>query len=78
LGFEVLYYRRYEGMIYANMRERRPLLGALLAFAVSFGNVLTLGRRDLREGDYHIVLRKRQKATLGSRENGPQSEVAAV
>lgn len=58
LGFNVLYFCEYKGMVYENMNERRPLLGKLLNVSVLMVNVLTLWRKDLRNGDYHIVLEK--------------------
>jgi SAM-dependent methyltransferase len=58
LGFNVLYFCEYKGMIYDNMNERRPMLGKLLNISVSMANALTLWRKDLRNGDYHIVLEK--------------------
>jgi hypothetical protein len=58
LGFNVLYFCEYKGMIYENMNERRPLLGKLLNISVAMANALTLWRKDLRNGDYHIVLEK--------------------
>ncbi len=58
LGFNIVYFCEYEGMIYQNMRQRSPLIGELLRTAVSFLNALTLWHKDLRNGDYHIVLEK--------------------
>jgi len=58
LGFNVLYFRAYKGMVYDNMAQRRPILGRLLNVAVQLANGLVLWRRDLRAGDYHLVLEK--------------------
>jgi SAM-dependent methyltransferase len=58
LGFNVLYFCEYRGMIYENMAQRRPVLGKLLNLTVQMANALTLWRKDLRNGDYHIVLEK--------------------
>ncbi len=56
LGCEVVYFREYKGMIYENMAQRRPWLGKLLNAAVALANLATLGRRDLRNGDFHLVV----------------------
>jgi SAM-dependent methyltransferase len=58
LGFNVIYCCEYRGMIYENMAERRPLLGKFLNLTVQALNAVTLWRKDLRNGDYHIVLEK--------------------
>lgn len=58
LGFNVLYFREYKGMIYENMNQRRPVLGKLLDLSVRLANAMILWRKDLRNGDYHIVLEK--------------------
>ena len=58
LGFNVLYFCEYKGMVYENLSERRPLLGRLLYAAVKIANALVLWRKDLGNGDYHIVLEK--------------------
>lgn len=58
LGFNVLYFCEYEGMIYENMKQRSPFLGKILGLSVTLANALTLWRKDLRNGDYHIVLEK--------------------
>jgi len=58
LGFNQLYFCAYKGMIYENMAQRRPMLGKLLNIAVQAANALVLWRKDLRNGDYHLVLEK--------------------
>lgn len=58
LGFNVLYFCEYKGMIYENMNQRSPFLGKILTLSVTLANALTLRRKDLRNGDYHIVLEK--------------------
>ena len=58
LGFNVLYFCEYKGMVYENLSERRPLLGRLLYAAIKIANALVLWRKDLGNGDYHIVLEK--------------------
>lgn len=58
LGFNVLYFREYKGMVYENMAQRRPVLGKLLNVAVQIANALVLWTKDLRNGDYHVVLEK--------------------
>jgi SAM-dependent methyltransferase len=58
LGFTVLYFRQYRGMIYENMAHRSPVLGKALNLLVNLLNALVLWRKDLRNGDYHILLMK--------------------
>ncbi len=58
LGFKVLYRKVYRGMVYENLSQRKPALGRLLNLSVQAANALTLWRKDLRNGDYHIVLEK--------------------
>jgi SAM-dependent methyltransferase len=58
LGFNVLYFREYRGMVYENTAQRRPIIGKLLNLTVQVANALVLWRKDLRNGDYHIVLEK--------------------
>ena len=58
LGFEVLYFCEYRGMVYEYLDHKRPLLGKLLNLTVQALNTLTLWRKDLRNGDYHVVLEK--------------------
>lgn len=57
-GLEVVFERKYESPRYAEMRARRPLLGAAVDLVASILNALTLNRVDVRRGDYHLVLRK--------------------
>jgi len=57
-GLEVVFERRYESPRYAEMRARRPVLGAAVDLAAKALNALALNRIDVRHGDYHLVLRK--------------------
>jgi 2-polyprenyl-3-methyl-5-hydroxy-6-metoxy-1,4-benzoquinol methylase len=59
LGLSVIYFREFPHWTYVNLQELRPLLGSLLYGIVGLLNLLTLGRRDLRNGDYQIVFEKR-------------------
>lgn len=58
-GLEVIYRREYESPRFPEMRARKPMLAALVDAAASAMNVLLLGRTDVRQGDYHAILRKR-------------------
>ena len=58
LGCEVVYFHEYKGMIYANMAQRRPVLGKLLEYAVSVANVFASGQADLKNGDFHLIVAK--------------------
>ena len=58
LGFNVLYFCEYKGMVYENTTQRRPVLGRLLNLAVGCANAFVLWRKELRNGDYHIILEK--------------------
>ncbi|MBU6461944.1 MAG: class I SAM-dependent methyltransferase [Bradyrhizobium sp.] len=58
-GLEVIYRREYESPRFPEMRARKPVLAALVDAAASVVNFLLLGRTDVRQGDYHAILRKR-------------------
>ena len=63
-GFETAYECVYEGPRYAEMRERKPLLAALVDAGSTLINIMLGGRVNVREGDYHLVLRKRGVSSL--------------
>jgi SAM-dependent methyltransferase len=57
-GLQVIYRKEYESPRYPEMRERRPLFAALLdSFSVAL-NLLLPRTKDVRRGDYHVILRK--------------------
>jgi SAM-dependent methyltransferase len=56
LGFQVIYFREYEGEQYERIKQQKPLIGTLLNTTVDVANALT--RKDLRKSDFHIVLEK--------------------
>jgi SAM-dependent methyltransferase len=58
LGFQVVYFQEYQGDLLRLMTESRPVLGRLLGAAISAANILTLWRRDLKNGDFHLILEK--------------------
>lgn len=58
LGFNVLYFREHKGAMYDLLEERQPILGKLLNLALQVANALLLWRKDLQNGNYHIVLEK--------------------
>jgi SAM-dependent methyltransferase len=58
LGFEVVHQQVYESPRYPEMRSRLPWLGALIDAGARVLNAFTLNRKDVRRGDYHLVLRK--------------------
>jgi 2-polyprenyl-3-methyl-5-hydroxy-6-metoxy-1,4-benzoquinol methylase len=58
LGFNVLYFREYRGLMYDLLEEQRPVLGKLLNLTLKMANALVLWRKDLQNGNYHIVLEK--------------------
>lgn len=58
-GLEVIYLREFESPRFPEMRTRKPALAALLDAAATVMNFLIPGRRDVRHGDYHVILRKR-------------------
>ena len=63
LGFNVLYFKEYQGDLLRQLGERRPLLGKLLKAVIGLANAFTLWRKDLKNGDFHIVLQKSPIAT---------------
>ncbi len=58
LGFTVLYFREYPAMIQEIIGQRSPVLGKALNLLANLANALVLWRKDLRNGDYHILLAK--------------------
>ncbi|MEI8145748.1 MAG: methyltransferase domain-containing protein [Alphaproteobacteria bacterium] len=57
-GFSVVHSRIYESPRYPEMRARRPWLARVLDAGASILNIVLATRRDVRDGDYHLVLRK--------------------
>jgi SAM-dependent methyltransferase len=58
-GLEVTYLKEFESPRFPEMRTRKPALAALLDAAATVMNFLIPGKRDVRHGDYHVILRKR-------------------
>lgn len=59
LGYEVLYERVYESPRYPELRARKPLLARLLDASAAVLNLFLPSTKDVRRGDYHLILRKR-------------------
>lgn len=58
-GLETIYRRAFESPRFPEMRARKPVLAVLLdTFAAALNLLLPKGS-DVRDGDYHIILRKR-------------------
>jgi SAM-dependent methyltransferase len=58
LGFQVIYCKEYQGDQYSRVMKNRPWVGILLNAVVLIATALTLWRRDLTKGDFHVVLEK--------------------
>jgi SAM-dependent methyltransferase len=58
-GLELIYLKEFESPRFPEMRARKPALAALLDAAAIVMNFLIPGKRDVRHGDYHVILRKR-------------------
>jgi SAM-dependent methyltransferase len=58
-GLEVLYRNEYESPRFPEMRARKPVFAALLDAAATALNFVLPGKTDVRQGDYHVILRKR-------------------
>lgn len=58
LGFQIVYFNEYQGDLLRQLTERRPLLGRFLHAAIGIANMFTLWRKDLKNGDFHLVLEK--------------------
>lgn len=58
LGFTVVHFYALTSWAYYSITEKRPYLGRLLFAAVGALNIFTLGRHDLRNGDYYILFEK--------------------
>jgi len=65
LSFRIVYFKEYQGDQYSRVREQRPFVGILLNATVSVMNALTLWRRDLKNGNFHIVLEKPADDNVG-------------
>src|ERR1017187_2032208 len=48
LGFNVLYFREYRGLMYDLLEEQQPVLGKLLNLTLQIANALVLWRKDLQ------------------------------
>ena len=57
LGLQVIHFREYEGDQYERIKEKNPVIGSILDAIVGAANALW--RRDLKNGDYHMILEKR-------------------
>jgi SAM-dependent methyltransferase len=58
-GLELIYRKEFESPRFPEMRTRKPALAALLDAAATVMNFVLPGKRDVRHGDYHVILRKR-------------------
>lgn len=58
LGLKVAYFEEYQGDLFRQLSEQRPAIGTLLSAFVSALNAVTLWRKDLKKGDFHLVLEK--------------------
>ncbi|MBR1121261.1 class I SAM-dependent methyltransferase [Bradyrhizobium lablabi] len=57
-GLQVIYKKEYESPRYPEMRKRMPMLARLIDVGAKILNALLPGKRDVRHGDYHVILRK--------------------
>jgi SAM-dependent methyltransferase len=57
LGLQVIHFREYEGDQYERIKEKNPIIGSMLNVIVGAANLLW--QRDLKNGDYHMILEKR-------------------
>ena len=57
-GLQTVYRREYESPRYPEMRQRKPLLAALIDAGAKALNFVLPGKIDVRHGDYHVILRK--------------------
>lgn len=57
-GLRVVLKRTYESPRYPEMRARKPGLAALIDDVAAVINLFSLSGRDVRHGDYHVVLQK--------------------
>lgn len=58
-GMDAIYCREYESPRYPEMRASKPALAALLDSVATMLNLVLVRKTDVRNGDYHLVLRKR-------------------
>lgn len=57
-GFDVIYLKEYQDDKYERILLQRPLAGRLVNAAVEILNASNFGRRDLRNGDFHLIAAK--------------------
>ena len=70
LGFRVIHFQEYEGEQYERIKYQSPVLGTFVKVIVGLANAATLWQRDLRKGDFHIVLEKTARRRLIKHEHG--------
>jgi SAM-dependent methyltransferase len=58
-GMDAIYCREYESPRYPEMRASKPALAAPLDSVATMLNLVLVRKTDVRNGDYHLVLRKR-------------------
>ena len=58
-GFETVYERVYESPRFAEMRARHPMLARIVDTVTDLMDACRGGPGSVRDGDYHLVLRKR-------------------
>ena len=58
-GLETIYRREVESPRYPEMRQRKPLVAALVDTGAAVLNAMLPRGTDVRRGDYHVILRKR-------------------
>lgn len=59
LGSKPIYLKEYQSRREREMLRSRPFIGWLLYAITGILNVFALGRRNFRNGDYHVVFEKR-------------------
>jgi SAM-dependent methyltransferase len=57
-GLQMIYRKEYESPRFPELRQRKPLLAALLDAAAATVNFVLPGKAEVRHGDYHVILRK--------------------
>jgi SAM-dependent methyltransferase len=62
LGLEIVYQRLYESPRYTEMRARTPFLARLVDGTTALLNALLFNRVNVRHGDYHLIIQKKNPA----------------
>ncbi len=68
-GLDIVFARSYVGPAVDELKQKRPLLHALYDLPAKLARIATIGRVDLRDTDFVLVLRRPQQGPIGRSAN---------